>query len=56
MDDSPPPEAHITYSQEHRRCGKAACLTCRNGPGHGPYWYAVWREGRRVRRRYLGTK
>jgi predicted ATPase/DNA-binding SARP family transcriptional activator/Tfp pilus assembly protein PilF len=56
MHDSPPPGAHVTYRQEHRRCGKATCVTCRNGPGHGPYWYAVWREGRRVRRRYLGVK
>jgi predicted ATPase/DNA-binding SARP family transcriptional activator/Tfp pilus assembly protein PilF len=56
MDDSPPPGTHITYSREHRRCGKAACATCRDGPGHGPYWYAVWREGSRVRRRYLGVK
>jgi predicted ATPase/DNA-binding SARP family transcriptional activator len=24
------------------------------GPGHGPYWYAHWREGGRQRSRYLG--
>ncbi len=56
MSSDPPADAHVTYSQEHRRCGKATCATCRDGPGHGPYWYAVWREGRRVRRRYLGTR
>ena len=21
-------------------CGKPACLRCRGGPSHGPYWYA----------------
>ncbi len=51
----PPPGTHITYSRQFRRCGKLACATCRDGAGHGPYWYAVWREEGRVRRRYLGA-
>lgn len=29
------------YTQEYRRCGKANCRTCAEGPGHGPYWYAT---------------
>jgi predicted ATPase/DNA-binding SARP family transcriptional activator len=51
---TPPADAGVSYSQQYRRCGKPQCTTCRSGPGHGPYWYAVWREGSRVRRRYLG--
>jgi hypothetical protein len=39
---------------EHRRCGDESCKTCRDGPGHGPYRYAVWREGAAVKRKYLG--
>src|SRR5579872_3094695 len=44
----------ITFAQQYRRCGKAHCTACRSGPGHGPYWYAYWREGGRKRSRYLG--
>jgi len=52
---SPPIEAHVTYSQQYRRCGKADCARCAaGGPGHGPYWYAYWREDGRMRSRYLG--
>ena len=45
----------VTYSRQYRRCNKAACPTCVLGsPGHGPYWYAYWREGGRRRSRYIG--
>jgi DNA-binding SARP family transcriptional activator len=45
----------ITYSCEWRRCGKASCRCCRDGKGHGPYYYAHWRDERGKRcRRYLG--
>jgi hypothetical protein len=30
-----------------RNAGKAPA-------GHGPYWYAYWREGPKVRKKYLG--
>jgi len=43
-----------TYRQEHVRCGKAACTRCRTGPGHGPYYYAYWREHGQLHKRYLG--
>src|SRR5579863_4996819 len=47
----------ITYSQQYRRCGKLNCRACRPGaPGHGPYWYAYWWEGERMRSRYLGKR
>lgn len=44
----------VGYRQSFRKCGKHNCATCRHGAGHGPYWYATWREGNRVRSRYLG--
>jgi len=51
----PPATAHVSYSRQYRRCGKADCARCASGgPGHGPYWYAYWREGGRMRSRYLG--
>lgn len=50
----PPDNQHITYQLQHRKCGKSSCSTCRKGPGHGPYWYAYWREGTRLRSGYIG--
>lgn len=49
------PNVRITYRQQYRRCGKAACSRCADGGrGHGPYWYAFWWEGGRTHSRYLG--
>jgi len=46
-----------TYAQQYRRCGKPTCSACADGGrGHGPYWYAYWREGGRMRSRYLGKQ
>ena len=42
------------YRQQYVRCGKQSCSRCTDGQGHGPYWYAVWREKDRVRTRYIG--
>ena len=47
---APPDAPKVTYRQEHVRCGKPGCGRC----PHGPYWYAYWREGGRVRSRYIG--
>jgi hypothetical protein len=47
---------HPTYRQRFITCGKADCHTCTDGPGHGPYWYAYWREGTKVRSRYIGKQ
>ncbi|GAC1388872.1 MAG: hypothetical protein NVS4B12_12050 [Ktedonobacteraceae bacterium] len=49
-----PNDQRITYQFQHRKCGKTSCSTCRNGQGHGPYWYAYWREGSRLRSGYVG--
>lgn len=34
------------------RCGKPTCR-CASGTLHGPYAYLFWREGGRLRKRYL---
>lgn len=49
-----PADTHITYQLQFRKCGKASCGTCKDGAGHGPYWYAYWREGARLRSGYIG--
>jgi hypothetical protein len=41
-----------TVHAQYVRCGKQNCH-CRNGLGHGPYFYHYWREGGRLRKRYL---
>lgn len=50
----PADKQHVTYQFQYRKCGKSSCSTCRNGQGHGPYWYAYWREGTRLRSGYVG--
>jgi DNA-binding SARP family transcriptional activator len=55
MPSEPPVDAHITYSRQYRRCRKAACSRCcGDQPGHGPYWFAYWREAGRLHSRYVG--
>ena len=49
-----PANQHITYQLQYRKCGKPTCSTCKQGVGHGPYWYAYWREGVRLRSGYIG--
>jgi hypothetical protein len=49
-----PTDLHITYQLQYRKCGKPTCGTCKRGPGHGPYWYAYWREGNKLRSGYIG--
>ena len=34
------------------RCGRLGCR-CSDGQLHGPYHYLFWREGRRLRKRYI---
>ncbi|HEX9068075.1 MAG TPA: DUF6788 family protein [Ktedonobacterales bacterium] len=49
-----PEGQHITYQLQYRKCGKTSCGTCKRGLGHGPYWYAYWREGSKLRSGYIG--
>ncbi len=47
----------VVYLRKRIRCGKPRCGKCgRKGPGHGPYWYGFWRDGKRVRSLYIGKK
>ncbi|MDQ3757282.1 MAG: hypothetical protein M3394_05500 [Actinomycetota bacterium] len=40
----------VSFRRQSVRCGKPTCTRC----PHGPYWYACWREGDKVRTRYIG--
>lgn len=44
----------ITYHQQVTRCGKPRCRKCREGIGHGPYWYAYQTINGQVKRQYIG--
>ncbi len=44
----------VTYRQQYTRCGKQRCLKCKEGAGHGPYWYAYWSENGRTISKYIG--
>ena len=46
------PTEKVTYRLESVRCGKPNCRSC----PHGPYWYAYYREGKRLRSRYIGRE
>ncbi len=45
----------VTYRQQFTRCGKPRCHKCREGTGHGPYWYAYWSEKGRTVSKYIGS-
>jgi DNA-binding SARP family transcriptional activator len=45
----------VTYRQQYTRCGKQRCHKCKEGSGHGPYWYAYWSEKGRTVSKYIGT-
>lgn len=47
-----PGDPEVTYRLESVRCGKPNCRSC----PHGPYWYAYFREGERLRSRYIGRE
>ena len=44
----------ITYHQQVSYCGKPRCHKCREGIGHGPYWYAYQTVNGRTIRTYVG--
>jgi predicted ATPase/DNA-binding SARP family transcriptional activator len=44
----------VTYRQQYTRCGKERCRKCKEGNGHGPYWYAYWSENGRTVSKYIG--
>jgi hypothetical protein len=51
-DDADEPEEGVTYRLERVRCGKPGWRSC----PHGPYWYAYYRDGDRLRSRYIGRQ
>ncbi len=48
-------QSKITYRQQFTRCGKQRCRRCKDGEGHGPYWYAYWSEKGRTVSKYIGV-
>jgi DNA-binding SARP family transcriptional activator/Tfp pilus assembly protein PilF len=46
----------VTYRQQYTRCGKERCRKCKEGHGHGPYWYAYWSEHGRTVSKYIGIQ
>ncbi|HEX6485049.1 MAG TPA: DUF6788 family protein [Ktedonobacteraceae bacterium] len=46
----------ITYHQQVSYCGKPRCRRCREGIGHGPYWYAYQTVNGRTVRTYVGKE
>ena len=53
----PPTDAHVTYSRQYRRCRKPGCAVCGpDSPGHGPYWFAYWRQDGKLHSHYLGKR
>jgi DNA-binding SARP family transcriptional activator len=46
----------VTYRQQFTRCGKQRCHKCKQGTGHGPYWYAYWSVNGRTVSKYLGKE
>ncbi len=50
-------DSKVTYRQQVSFCGKPQCSKCREGIGHGPYWYAYHtsEQGRTVRT-YVGKR
>ncbi len=50
---NPIPKAGVgSIVRQWKRCGRATCH-CRRGALHGPYFYQVWYEGGRLRKRYI---
>jgi len=45
----------VTLRLEKVRCGKAGCKSCPHPKGGPGYWYAYFREGGKLRSKYIGT-
>jgi predicted ATPase/DNA-binding SARP family transcriptional activator len=46
----------VTYHQQVSYCGKPRCRKCREGTGHGPYWYSYKTVDGRTTRTYIGKE
>ena len=49
-------DGQVTYHQQISYCGKPRCRKCREGRGHGPYWYAYQIVNGRTVRTYIGKQ
>lgn len=47
-------DGKVTYHQQVTFCGKPRCRKCREGIGHGPYWYAYRTVDGQTTRTYIG--
>jgi hypothetical protein len=45
-------QGKITYRQEWIRCSSQC--KCNQGKGHGPYFYAYWRDQGKLKSKYIG--
>lgn len=54
MESYPAVKGH--YRKELTRCNKSGCKKCAQGKGHGPYLYFYFREGGKLRKKYIGKK
>jgi hypothetical protein len=52
----PEPTRKTTYRLQRSFCGQARCRKCREGEGHGPYWYAYQTTDGRTTRTYIGKE
>jgi len=48
-----PKDAHVTFHLQMRKCGNLRCK-CAYGEMHGPFWYAYYRNGNRLKSMYIG--
>ncbi len=49
-------DGRVTYHQQVSYCGKPSCRKCRQGVGHGPYWYAYHTVDGQTTRTYIGKR
>jgi hypothetical protein len=50
------PASTGTLRLEMVKCGKTRCKKCREGGGHGPYWYLYFRRNGKLTSRYIGKR
>ena len=46
----------VVYHLQVSFCGKARCSKCREGKGHGPYWYQYQTHNGHTTRHYIGKQ
>lgn len=42
--------SNATIRKEYVKCGNPYCYRCK----HGPYYYAYWKQGRKLKKKYIG--